>query len=63
MDEEAKKELQGFIDRDFELAKKSVKESAEKYGIKTDVKEKFCFFICWDLARQYGLDLKGVIPE
>ena len=63
MTEELKKELQEIIDHDFELAKTSVKESVEKYGIKADIKEKFCFFICWDLQRQFGLDLKGVIPD
>ena len=63
MDDKTKKELQDFIDRDFELAKKSVKESKKKYGIKKDFEGSFCFFVCWDLQRQYGLDLKGVIPE
>ena len=63
MDDKTKKELQDFIDRDFELAKKDVKESKEKYGIEINFVRSFCFFVCWDLARQFGLDLKGVIPE
>lgn len=63
MDDKTKKELQDFIDRDFELAKKDVKESKGKYGIDKDFERSFCFFVCWDLAREFGLDLKGVIPE
>ena len=57
------KELQKIIDDNFELAKKNVKESREEYGIEKDFESCFCYFICWDLARQFGLDLKGVIPE
>ena len=63
MDEKTKKELQDFIDRDFELAEKSIKEFEKETGIKADVKDRFCYFVCWDLQKQYGLDLKGVIPN
>ena len=62
MPEETKKKLQEIIDHDFELAKKSAKEFEEEKGIKVDVEKRFCFFVCWDLQNQFGLDLKGVIP-
>ena len=63
MAEEILKEIQEAIDRSYELAKRDVKESKEKYGIEKDLERSFCFFVCWDLQRQFGLDLKGVIPE
>lgn len=63
MDEKTKKELQDFIDRDFELAEKSIKEFEKETGIKANVKDRFCFYVCWDLQKHFGLDLKGVIPE
>lgn len=63
MDDKTKKELQDFIDRDFELAEKSIKEFEKETGIKANMKDRFCYFVCWDLQKQYGLDLKGVIPE
>ena len=63
MNEELKAELQAIIDRDYELAEKQVVEMKKKHNIKVDLNDKFCFFVCWDLQRQFGLDLKGVIPE
>ena len=60
MNEELKAELQAIIDHDYELAKKQVAESKEKYNINKDLEDTFCFFVCWDLARNYGLDMKGV---
>ena len=63
MPEETLKKLQEIIDYDFELAKKSSKEFEEETGIKTDVEKRFCYFVCWDLQKQFGLDLKGVVPE
>ena len=63
MNEELKKELQEIIDHDFELAKKTEEETFHKYGIHKDVERTFCYFVCWDLQRQFGLDLKGVVPE
>ena len=63
MDEEAKKELQGFIDRSFELAQKHVAEAEAEGKIKPNLVDTFCFYVCWDLAREFGLDLKGAIPE
>ena len=63
MNEETKKELQDIIDKNYELAKKSSKEFEEETGIKTDVEKRFCYFVCWDLQKQFGLDLKGAIPE
>ncbi len=63
MNEELRVQLQAIIDHDYELAKEQVKEQKEKYNINADLKDKFCFFVCWDLAREFGLDLKGVIPE
>ena len=62
-EEKILKEMQEAIDRSYELAKRDVKESKEKYGIEKDLERSFCFFVCWDLQRQFGLDLKGVIPE
>lgn len=63
MPEETKKKLQEIIDHDFELAKKQVEELHKK-DIKTaNLTDTFTYFVCWDLARQFGLDLKGVIPE
>ena len=63
MNEELKAKLQAMIDHDYELAKEQVKEQKEKYNINADLNDKVCFFVCWDLAREFGLDLKGVIPE
>lgn len=63
MAEKILKEMQEAIDRNYELAKKDVKESKEKYGIEKDFERSFCFFVCWDLQNTFGLDLKGVIPE
>lgn len=63
MNEETKKKLQEIIDYDFELAEKSIKDFEKETGIKTDMKDRFCFFVCWDLQKQFGLDLKGVIPN
>ena len=62
-EEKILKEMQEAIDRSYELAKRDVKESKEKYGIEKDLERSFCFFVCWDLQRQFGLDLKGVVPE
>jgi hypothetical protein len=60
MDEETRKKLQEVIDHDYELAKRHVKEMKEKYNINSDLTEKFCFFVCWDLKRMFDLDMKGV---
>lgn len=60
MDEELRTKLQAMIDHDFELAKEQVAEQKEKYNINSDLKEKFCFFVCWDLAREFDLDMKGI---
>lgn len=60
MNEELKAKLQAMIDHDFELAKEQVREQKEKYNINADLKDKFCFFVCWDLKREFGLDMKGV---
>ena len=30
---------------------------------KAGLVDTFCYFVCWDLAREVGLDLKGAIPE
>ena len=62
-EEKILKEMQEAIDRSYELAKRDVKESKEKYGIEKDLERSFCFFVCWDLQNTFGLDLKGVIPE
>lgn len=61
MNEELKAKLQAMIDHDFELAEKQVAEVKKKYNIKANLTDTFCFFICFDLAREFGLDLKGVI--
>lgn len=61
MNEEAKKELQDFIDRSYELAQKHVAKAEGRP--KPNLVDTFCYFICWDLAREVGLDLKGAIPE
>jgi hypothetical protein len=63
MDEELRAKLQEMIDHDFELAKQQVVEQKEKFNINSDLKEKFCFFVCWDLKRVFDLDMKGVIGE
>jgi hypothetical protein len=61
--EELMAKLQEVIDYDFELAKQQVVEQKEKYNINSDLKAKFCFFVCWDLKRIFDLDMKGVIGE
>lgn len=63
MNEEAKKELQGFIDRSYELAQKDVAEAEAEGKIKPNLVDKFCYYVCWELARKCELDLKGAIPE
>lgn len=64
MNEEAKKQLQDLIDRDFELAQKHIKlAETEGWKYKPNMADTFCFMVCFDLARQLGLDLKGAIPE
>ena len=63
MNEELKAKLQAIIDHDFELAKKNVEESKKKHRLSKSLKDSFCFFVCWDLQNEFGLDLKGVIPE
>lgn len=63
MNEELKKKLQEIIDHDFELAKKTEEECFQKYGTQKDIEKTFCKFVCWDLAKRFGLDLKGVVPE
>jgi hypothetical protein len=60
MDEELRAKLQTIIDHDYELAKEQVAEQKEKYNINSDLKDKFCFFVCWDLKRMFDLDMKGV---
>ena len=60
MDEELRAKLQAMIDHDFELAEKHVAEMKRKYGIKSDLADSFCLFVCFDLARKFGLDMKGV---
>ena len=62
MNEEAKKKLQAIIDHDYELAKEHVAK-AQAEGRMSNLDNTFCFFVCFDLVREYGLDLKGVIPE
>ena len=63
MDEKLKAKLQAMIDHDYELAEKLVAKMKSEYGIKSDLNNDFCFMVCYDLAREFGLDLKGVIPE
>lgn len=63
MNEKAKKELQDFIDRSYELAQKHVAKAEAEGRTKPNLVDTFCYFICWDLAREVGLDLKGAIPE
>jgi len=63
MPEETKKMLQEIIDHNFELAKKTKEESLNEHGIEKDIVRTFCYFVCWDLQREFGLDLKGVVPE
>lgn len=60
MNEELKAKLQAIIDHDYELAKEQVKEQKEKHNINADLTDKFCFFVCWDLKREFDLDMKGV---
>lgn len=61
MDNKTKEKLQALIDHDYELAVKEVARLKEE-GLKTpNVQDSFCYFVCFDLAREYGLDLKGVI--
>ena len=62
MNEEAKRKLQAIIDHDYELAKEYVAK-AQAEGRMSNLDNTFCFFVCLDLAREYGFDLKGVIPE
>ena len=63
MNEKAKKELQDLIDRNFELARRHVAKVEAESRTKPNLVDTFCYFICWDLAREVGLDLKGAIPE
>ena len=63
MNEKAKEELQGLIDRSFELAQKHVAKAEAEGRQKPNLVDTFCYFVCWDLAREVGLDLKGAIPE
>ena len=63
MNEELKAKLQAMIDRDYELAEKQVVELKKKHNIKGNLNDIFCYFVCFDLAREVGLDLKGAIPE
>lgn len=63
MNEKAKKELQDFIDRSYELAQKQVAEAEAEGRTKPNLVDTFCYFVCWDLAKGVGLDLKGAIPE
>ena len=63
MKEEAKKELQGLIDRSYELAKEYVAKEEAEGKIKPNLVDTFCYYVCWDLARKCELDLKGAIPE
>ena len=63
MDEKAKKELQDIIDRSYELAKEYVAKAEAEGRQKPNLVDTFCYFVCWDLAREVGLDLKGAIPE
>lgn len=63
MNEKTKKELQGLIDRSYELAKKHVAKAEAEGRMKPNLVDTFCYFVCWDLARECELDLKGVIPE
>lgn len=60
MNEELKAKLQAMIDHDYELAEEHIKEMKRKYGIRSDLLDNFCRFVCFDLAREYGLDMKGV---
>ena len=60
MDNKTKEKLQAMIDHDYELAEKHVKEMKRKYGIRSDLLDSFCRFVCFDLAREFGLDMKGV---
>ena len=61
MDNKTKEKLQALIDHDYELAVKEVARLKEE-GLKTpNVQDSFCYFVCFDLAREFGLDLKGVI--
>jgi hypothetical protein len=60
MNEELKKKLQSMIDHDFELAEKEVARLKAKGWKTPNVQDTFCFFVCWDLAREFGLDMKGV---
>ena len=63
MNEEAKKELQDFIDRSYELAQKHVAKAEAEGRTKPNLVDTFCYFVCWDLAREIELDLKGAIPD
>lgn len=63
MDEKLKAKLQAMIDRDYELAEKHVAKAEAEGRPKPNLVDTFCYFICWDLAREVGLDLKGAIPE
>ena len=63
MNEELKAKLQAMIDHDYELAEKHVAEMKSKYGINSDLNDNICRLVCFDLAREFGLDLKGAIPE
>lgn len=60
MNEELKAKLQAMIDHDFELAEELVKKMKSEYGIRSDLLDNFCRFVCFDLAREFGLDMKGV---
>ena len=60
MNEELKTKLQALIDHDYELAVKEVTRLKAE-GLKTpNVQDSFCYFVCFDLAREFGLDMKGV---
>ena len=63
MNDELKAKLQAMIDHDYDLAEKHVAEMKSKYGIRSDLNNNFCLMVCYDLAREFGLDLKGAIPE
>lgn len=63
MDEKLKAKLQAMIDRDYELAEKHVAKAEAEGRPKPNLVDTFCYFVCWDLAREVGLDLKGAIPE
>lgn len=63
MDDKTKKELQAMIDKNYELAKHNVEQKKSMGWSTVKLEDELMFFICWDLQRLFGLDLKGVIPE